>query len=309
MSLSWNNELVAEYSAATEWRKLFRMRPTQTQEVIFGFLLRLLVSIVAVITASIPTILVGWLNNWHFTNTLLFLFGFIICAMVLFGEHLRSRIYERIIAESHPQLIGNDEIAQIDNQEGDAPNLIAEHRFKKRIFDIVAATMVLFVLAPLLIVVTVAVLFDGPGPILFRQRRRGYNRKELTIYKFRALRISDDDALIPEVTRVGRFLLRTNLDEAPQLFNVLFGSMSFVGPRPLASKGGEQCNPQDILPLLFVKPGITGWAQIHGLRGASDEPRMLDLRLRYDLWYATHWSVILDLRILLRTLFLTKRPA
>jgi Undecaprenyl-phosphate glucose phosphotransferase len=182
--------------------------------------------------------------------------------------------------------------------------------FAKRVFDIVFATIALILLAPTFVIVAIAIKLDSPGPIIFSQRRCGFNQQQFRMFKFRSMHTLEDDAKLapviendPRVTRVGRFIRHHNLDELPQLFNVLLGDMSLVGPRPHAVSI-DQKFARRIAPYArryTVKPGITGWAQINGLRG-----RMLDqdmkARVEHDLHYIDHWSIWFDIEILCLTL-------
>jgi exopolysaccharide biosynthesis polyprenyl glycosylphosphotransferase len=187
-------------------------------------------------------------------------------------------------------------------------------RALKRLTDIVVASAMLVVLAPLLLLVALAVKLDSPGPVFFRQVRRGYNNRRFDALKFRSLRHELADPLAdrlvtsgdPRVTRVGAFIRRTSIDELPQLINVLVGDMSLVGPRPhpLNAKAGGR--PYEEVVERFqrryrVRPGITGWAQVNGLRGNTETEDHLLRRVDFDLDYIRRWSLWLDLLILLKT--------
>ncbi len=183
----------------------------------------------------------------------------------------------------------------------------------KSLEDRVIASIILFLTFPLMALIALAVKLDSPGPALFGQKRYGFNNNEFTVYKFRtmvagAARERDVRQATrgdPRVTRLGAFLRRTSLDELPQLFNVLWGDMSLVGPRPHAVAHNEQYarTIDDYLGRHRVKPGITGWAQVNGLRGETDSLRKMQLRVQCDLYYIDHWSLLLDLKILFLTLF------
>jgi len=163
-------------------------------------------------------------------------------------------------------------------------------------------------LAPLMTMVALAIKLDSPGPVLFRQKRYGFNNEPIEVLKFRsmhtALADANADRLVtrsdPRVTRVGRFIRRTSLDELPQLFNVLTGELSLVGPRPhaLAAKAEDQPY-NEVVARHRVRPGITGWAQIAGWRGETDMRK----RAEHDLYYIENWSVFFDLYILAATPF------
>lgn len=157
---------------------------------------------------------------------------------------------------------------------------------------------------------TVAVKFETKGPVLFRQRRVGFDNKEFVIYKFRTMKVMEDGEEVVQarfaderVTRVGRLLRRSSIDELPQLLNVIRGDMSFVGPRPHAVAHHYQYEALIASYALrhHVKPGLTGMAQIRGLRGETRELTQMERRVEQDLWYITHWSMWLDLSIMVRT--------
>jgi Undecaprenyl-phosphate glucose phosphotransferase len=188
--------------------------------------------------------------------------------------------------------------------------LTSGERAAKRAFDIVGAACGLLILAPLLLLISLAVWFDSPGPIIFRQRRGGFNGRSFHILKFRTMHVAEDGPVITQaarhddrVTRVGRWLRRTSADELPQLINVLRGDMSLVGPRPHAQAHDDWYSALiSIYPCRHhVKPGITGWAQIHGLRGETPTLSLMQRRVELDLWYVRNWSFWLDLRILIQT--------
>ncbi len=181
----------------------------------------------------------------------------------------------------------------------------------KRGFDILGASLALLALAPVFALIALAIRLEGGGPVLFRQRRYGFNQNMFRIYKFRTMRTAEDGPLVPQarrddprVTRVGRFLRRWNLDELPQLLNVLSGHMSLVGPRPHALAHDHEFEEKIGLYARRhnVKPGITGWAQVHGLRGPTDTDDKMRRRVDHDLWYIDNWSLWLDMLILMRTI-------
>lgn len=182
----------------------------------------------------------------------------------------------------------------------------------RRALDLAGAALLVALLSPLLALVALLIRLDSEGPVLFRQQRVGLGGRVFEIFKFRTMHVleSGDEAVQarkddPRVTRVGRFLRRASLDELPQLFNVLRGEMALVGPRPHATAHDRYYSAviENYHLRLRVKPGITGWAQIHGLRGETKTVEAMQARVRYDVWYAQHASVALDLAILLRTPF------
>jgi Undecaprenyl-phosphate glucose phosphotransferase len=193
------------------------------------------------------------------------------------------------------------------------PNCVAD-RLLKRSFDLVVATMAGLLLLSVMLIVAALIKLDSPGPVLFRQTRHGYNNKPIEVLKFRTMMVSNDREFRqarrddPRVTRIGRILRRTNIDELPQLLNVIRGDMSIVGPRPHAVSHNEMYDGQ--IARMFgrhnVKPGITGWAQVNGLRGETDTFEKMRARVEHDLYYIDNWSFAFDLKIVLMTLFLRK---
>jgi Undecaprenyl-phosphate glucose phosphotransferase len=185
----------------------------------------------------------------------------------------------------------------------------------KWLFDHVVGALVLLLAAPVMALVALAVKLDSPGPVLFRQKRFGFNNERIDVFKFRSLYHDQADPLAAKVvtkndsrvTRVGRFIRKTSLDELPQLFNVVFKSnLSLVGPRPHAVQGKLQSQLFDeavdgYFARHRVKPGITGWAQINGWRGEIDNEEKIQKRVEFDLYYIENWSVLFDLYILLKT--------
>ncbi len=181
---------------------------------------------------------------------------------------------------------------------------------KKRIFDLILAAAALIVLTPLMALVALLIKIDSPGPIFFVQRRFGFNQQPFRIIKFRTMHTLDDGPIIPQatrddprLTRIGRWLRRWNVDEIPQLFNVLTGDMSLVGPRPHALSHDREYERRisQYARRHNVRPGITGWAQIHGFRGETDTEEKMRNRVEFDLFYIDNWSLWLDLKIITRT--------
>ena len=185
----------------------------------------------------------------------------------------------------------------------------------KRSFDVFASTVGLILLSPLFLFVAIAIKFDLPGPALFRQTRHGFNNEPIQVIKFRTMTTleSGEDFTQavkndPRVTRLGRILRQTNIDELPQLINVLQGNMSIVGPRPHATAHNKLFQSK-IAPLSrrhTVKPGLTGWAQVNGLRGETDTLEKMQRRIEHDLYYIDNWSFLLDIKIILLTLISKK---
>lgn len=186
----------------------------------------------------------------------------------------------------------------------------------KELEDKIIAVIALVVLSPLMALVALAVKLDSPGPVLFRQKRYGFNNEMIEVFKFRSMYADKCDATATKlvtrndnrVTRVGRFIRKTSLDELPQVFNVLRGELSLVGPRPHATHAKAQDRLySDVVDGYFarhrVKPGVTGWAQINGWRGETDTQEKIERRVEHDLYYIENWSLLFDVYILARTPF------
>ncbi|MCY7315329.1 MAG: undecaprenyl-phosphate glucose phosphotransferase [Rubrivivax sp.] len=185
------------------------------------------------------------------------------------------------------------------------------NRLVKRLSDVVLAAIILVLISPVLMTLALGVRLSSPGPAIFRQRRNGLDGEEIVVYKFRSMRAQDNGHVVqqavkgdPRITPFGAFIRRTSLDELPQFINVLQGRMSIVGPRPHAVAHNEQYR-QLIKAYMVrhkVKPGITGWAQIHGHRGETETIEKMQARVEYDLEYLRNWSLGLDLQIIVRTI-------
>jgi len=182
----------------------------------------------------------------------------------------------------------------------------------KRAADIVVSLLILILAAPVLLAIALAVKLTSPGPVIFRQRRYGLDGREIVVYKFRSMRVTEDGGAIlqarrgdPRLTVVGGFLRRTSLDELPQFFNVLQGRMSVVGPRPHAVAHNETYRKliKGYMVRHKVKPGITGWAQVNGYRGETETLDKMKARIDFDLDYLRNWSLRLDLYIIARTVW------
>jgi Undecaprenyl-phosphate glucose phosphotransferase len=181
----------------------------------------------------------------------------------------------------------------------------------KRVLDCVLATLALIFLTPLFVIVAIAIKLDTPGPVFFMQKRLGFNNEPFEIYKFRSMRHNAGEEPIvrqatkrdPRVTRIGRIIRATSVDELPQLLNVLDGSMSLVGPRPHALSHNLEYGEQirGYFARHKVKPGITGWAQVNGFRGETPDLELMRRRVEHDVFYTENWSILFDLRILVTT--------
>ena len=180
----------------------------------------------------------------------------------------------------------------------------------KRVIDVVGSLTGVIMLLPLMVITAVLIKIDSPGPVLFRQKRCGFNGRTFNIFKFRTMSVLEDGPKICQasksdirVTRLGRWLRRTSIDELPQLLNVLDGSMSLVGPRPHALAHDNHFDKvvRNYAYRNHVKPGLTGWAQVNGHRGATPTLDDIQRRVQFDLWYIDNWSLRLDILILFRT--------
>ncbi len=189
-------------------------------------------------------------------------------------------------------------------------------RSAKRCFDVGLATAGLLMLLPLMLVTAFLIKLDSRGPVFFLQTRNGFNGRAFNIFKFRTMHVLEDGPVIaqatrndPRVTRLGRWLRRSSIDELPQLLNVIRGDMSLVGPRPHAISHNSEYEKL-IANYAFrhhVKPGLTGWAQVNGFRGETRQIEQMERRVEHDLWYINNWSPLLDLRIVLQTVVVALR--
>jgi Undecaprenyl-phosphate glucose phosphotransferase len=193
-------------------------------------------------------------------------------------------------------------------------------RFVKRIIDIFVAALALIFFLPVMAFTAIAIKLDDPGPVIFRQSRKGFNGRQFTIFKFRTMTVQENGPAIaqatrndPRVTAIGGLLRSASIDELPQLLNVLKGDMSLIGPRPhaLAHDNYFENVLGDYAFRHHVKPGMTGWAQCNGARGATPSIEHISERVKLDLWYINNWSLWLDIQILIKTFFevLRKRNA
>jgi undecaprenyl-phosphate galactose phosphotransferase/putative colanic acid biosynthesis UDP-glucose lipid carrier transferase len=190
----------------------------------------------------------------------------------------------------------------------------------KRLIDLVVASVALLVSVPVMLLTAIAIKLDGPGPVIFRQLRKGFNGQHFVMLKFRTMTVQENGAEVaqatrndPRVTGIGKLLRASSIDELPQLINVLSGEMSLIGPRPHALAHDSQFEKilSDYAFRHHVKPGITGWAQCNGARGATPKIEQIQERVKLDLWYINNWSLWLDFQILIKTFFevLRKRNA
>jgi Undecaprenyl-phosphate glucose phosphotransferase len=183
----------------------------------------------------------------------------------------------------------------------------------KRVFDFTLSGLGLLILLPFLALVALAIVVESRGPVIYKQARRGFNGETFMIWKFRSMSVTESGYEMkgqaqkndPRITRVGRFIRATSIDELPQLINVLLGQMSLVGPRPHAVSHDEHLSHQLAVYAhrQRIKPGITGWAQVHGFRGETSSPEQLEGRVAHDIYYIDNWSIFLDIWTLVLTVF------
>ena len=206
------------------------------------------------------------------------------------------------------EMLGNVPVLSIRRE----PLELLENRIVKRGFDIICSLLFLCTLFPIIyIIVGLAIKISSPGPVLFKQKRSGEDGRELWCYKFRSMRVNAlSDTLQatehdPRKTRIGDLIRKTNVDELPQFINVLKGDMSLVSPRPHMLKHTEEYSHfiNKYMVRHFVKPGITGWAQVTGFRGETKELWQMEGRVQRDIWYIEHWTFLLDLYIMYKTVY------
>jgi Undecaprenyl-phosphate glucose phosphotransferase len=223
-----------------------------------------------------------------------------------------------IVPRDSMDLFATARIAEFGNLKTfqvSSPPLSSVDLYIKRAFDVAAAIAGLILFSPLFLCAAVAIKLDSPGPVFFRQIRHGYNKQEIKVFKFRTMTTMEDGSDFKQVrkndhrvTHVGRILRSSNIDELPQLINVLMGQMSLVGPRPHACAHNDLFEGR-ILPFARrhnVQPGITGWAQVNGARGETDTLEKMQQRVEYDLYYIDNWSFLFDIKIIVMTLFSRK---
>ncbi len=181
----------------------------------------------------------------------------------------------------------------------------------KKLEDLILGSIILVLISPLMLLIALLIKLTSPGPVLFKQRRHGLNGEIIKVYKFRTMTTLDDGNVVvqatkndPRITPIGKILRRTSLDELPQFLNVLQGSMSIVGPRPHALSHNEHYRSliDSYMQRHKVKPGITGWAQVNGFRGETDTLEKMQARVDFDLYYINHWTLALDLKIIMLTI-------
>jgi Undecaprenyl-phosphate glucose phosphotransferase len=234
----------------------------------------------------------------------------------LVRNHLKGLpVSARLLPDSQIRMLtnyassGQQRILSLEIQR--APLNIAEQTVK-RALDLVIGSLALIFFMPAMAFTALAIKIDGPGPVFFLQNRRGFNGRDFVMIKFRTMTVQENGSTItqatrndPRVTRIGRLLRAASADELPQLVNVLRGEMSLIGPRPhaLAHDNYFENLLQDYAYRHHVKPGMTGWAQVNGLRGATPSVEQISRRVEMDLWYINNWSLWLDVQILIKTFF------
>jgi undecaprenyl-phosphate galactose phosphotransferase/putative colanic acid biosynthesis UDP-glucose lipid carrier transferase len=212
---------------------------------------------------------------------------------------------------------GHQRVLSLEIQR--APLNIAEQAVK-RALDLLIGSVALIFFMPIMALTALAIKLDGPGPVFFLQNRKGFNGRHFVMIKFRTMTVQENGSIVtqatrndPRITKIGRLLRASSIDELPQLINVIRGEMSLVGPRPhaLAHDNYFENLLQDYAFRHHVKPGMTGWAQVNGLRGATPSVSQIARRVEMDLWYINNWSLWFDVQILIKTFFevLRKRNA
>jgi Undecaprenyl-phosphate glucose phosphotransferase len=235
------------------------------------------------------------------------------CVDKIVGELRVLPVNIRLLPDSKISQLLDKRGVQLGNvwtKELQRPPLSIEERAIKRALDLTLGALAGIALLPLMLIVALIIKLDSEGPVLFTQTRNGFNNRNFRILKFRTLTTLEDGANIQQVTRndsrvtrVGRLLRRTSIDELPQLWNVICGDMSLVGPRPHAAAHNSQYGKL-IANYAFrhhVKPGLTGWAQINGFRGETCTVELMKSRIDFDLWYIDNWNLWLDIKVILRT--------
>ena len=308
------------------WKlRLLRLRrPADEHGLKFGFLFRFLTACLAVIVPLVILLFWGLLNHWQLTDAMIGFFGLIIFLMTAIGEHLRSRVFERTIGiggdknidiefrlSSLPKVVNSDSdrksrIVRSSAHEGGESSSGYSKVFLKRGIDIFMSLGGMIFLSPLLVLIAALIKFESEGPVLYTKHWVGPNGKDVRLFNFRSLAIGSLRESGPVVTRTGRFLRATNIDVLPELYNVLKGDMSMVGPRPVPSAIYYEHKDQFISlrrKSKDIKPGITGWAQVNGFRDRSVRRDILEERLKFDIFYVDHWSLWFDIKIIVMTIF------
>jgi len=291
----------SEYNPSTEWRRLFKLKPSHQHEIVFGFLLRLAVAIISALVPIVVLLIVGFFNGWKVTPALVVMYGAFVFLTVLSGEHIRSRVYERSIdVRAAPK----EAFREIEHFEA-PPRTRSDSFALKRIIDIALSVILLVFLFPLFVSIPLAIKLGSPGPILLRRTYLGSRQKHFTGYTFRTMASDLDfvegDAFAmtrdPRVTAVGKMLRQTKLDRLPMLINILLGEMSLVGPRPLTPSEYASLEGFRIAERYSMKPGLTGLEQVSGGSRATQAKQ-----IACDLFYVKNWSVVLDIKILIVTI-------
>jgi exopolysaccharide production protein ExoY len=287
------------YAQVKKEKRSFRIRrPRSNHDLIFGFVARVFIGIAAIGFPIIPLFVWGWFTGWIVTSPMIAFYAGSVLSMVLCGEHLRSRIFERVInsgeksnyVELRSILRGADTIEALDFE-------VSQDRSRaalKRGLDIVITSMAFFLLSPLLIVIAILVKLGSPGPVLVRILGFDFGGGPVWLYRFRTVRIDQPD----RITREGAFLRSSSLEDLPNLFQILAGNISLIGPRPLSADTEFRLIPHN---LRFIKPGLV-------------DPVFLEHR-NYDIdfedyakllaEYSRNWTLFRDLKILVKTVKLT----
>jgi lipopolysaccharide/colanic/teichoic acid biosynthesis glycosyltransferase len=305
---------IETYDPAEEWRNLFRLKPSHKREIVFGFLFRLLVGIVSVVFPVIALMVVGFFNGWQLTPPLIALFGGFVCLSVYFGEHLRSRVYERSIST---RIRNAESIASIEEMEETGCRASASDRLPflqrvdetaKRVIDVTAVLIAVPLLLPQFIIVALAIKATSPGPIFSRTRRLGLRQRVFDAYQFRTMFVAghpgtlDADAFAlrrdPRVTAIGSYLRMSSVHSLPLLFNVLTGDMSLVGPSLLTLDADAEVTKQMAargLDRHSMRPGMISMAQVSGASIGHEMSKFVAT----ESVYLRNWSLWLDFNLFL----------
>jgi lipopolysaccharide/colanic/teichoic acid biosynthesis glycosyltransferase len=296
---------IQTYHPTDEWRSLFRLGPSHKREIVFGFLWRLLVGVVSVVVSAVILVVAGFFNGWQLTTPLLVFFGGFISLSVYFGEHLRSRVYERSLSKRSQPANASVLIEQIERGSRSSPHRIPDSA--NRVFDVVLALIALFFFGPMLVLTGVIVGMTSPGPILVRKERLGFHRRKFYVLKFRIMYLRDSDANMADdafaalrdrrITPIGAFLRKSSIEELPALLNVLKGEMSLVGPRPLVAEIAEDIAEkarQMGVDRYSARPGMISLDYFVSQKITKG----IDELARADAAYLQSKSLFLDLKIL-----------
>lgn len=270
-----------------------------------------------------PDTFAQWYKNTEATIKMLYITLDPVWTEMLYNEVFPLCEQKMCLVKVIPGFLPYEQATMAIHMEGDYPVfdmrnnplMMEGNKITKRIFDLVASSLFLITIFPIIyLIFGLLIKLSSPGPVFFKQKRSGLDGKEFEMYKFRSMRVNTDSDTKQATkednrkTKIGNFMRRTSIDELPQFINVFLGDMSIVGPRPHMVLHTNQYSGlvDHYMVRHFVKPGITGYAQITGFRGETDELWKMEGRVDADIWYLEHWSIILDVWIIMRTVFRMK---